>query len=84
MASGAKARRPELGHMLGLLCGGDTVVVWKLGRLGRSIQNLVDLVTMFDERGVQFRSPTELIDTSMPRGMLVFNIFGASHSSNAI
>ncbi|WP_137656303.1 recombinase family protein [Bifidobacterium moukalabense] len=42
VASGAKAHRPELGHMLDLLRGGDTVVVWKLGRLGRSMQNLVD------------------------------------------
>ena len=65
VASGAKAHRPEL------------VVVWKLDRLGRSMQNLVDLMTMFDERGVQFRSLTESIDTSTPGGTLVFNIFGS-------
>lgn len=77
VASGAKAHRPELDHMLDLLREGDTVVVWKLDRLGRSMQNLVDLMTMFDERGVQFRSLTESIDTSTPGGTLVFNIFGS-------
>lgn len=77
VASGAKAHRPELDHMLDLLREGDAVVVWKLDRLGRSMQNLVDLMTMFDNRGVQFRSLTESIDTSTPGGTLVFNIFGS-------
>lgn len=77
VASGARAHRPELDHMLDLLREGDTVVVWKLDRLGRSMQNLVDLMTTFDERGVQFRSLTESIDTSTPGGTLVFNIFGS-------
>ena len=56
VASGAKAHRPELDHMLDLLREGDTVVVWKLDRLGRSMQNLVELINDFDTRGVQFRS----------------------------
>ena len=77
VASGARAHRPELDHMLDLLREGDTVVVWKLDRLGRSMQNLVDLMTIFDERRVQFRSLTEAIDTSTPGGTLVFNIFGS-------
>lgn len=77
VASGAKAHRPELDHMLDLLREGDTVVVWKLDRLGRSMQNLVDLMTTFDQKGVQFRSLTESIDTSTPGGTLVFNIFGS-------
>lgn len=77
VASGAKAHRPELDHMLDLLREGDMVVVWKLDRLGRSMQNLVDLMTTFDERGMQFRSLTESIDTSTPGGTLVFNIFGS-------
>lgn len=77
VASGAKAHRPELDYMLDLLREDDTVVVWKLDRLGRSMQNLVDLMTMFDERGVQFRSLTESIDTSTPGGTLVSNIFGS-------
>ena len=77
VASDAKAHRPELDHMLDLLRGGDTVVVWKLDRLGRSMQNLVDLMTTFDESGVQFPSLTHPIDTSTPGGTLVFNIFGS-------
>lgn len=77
VASGARAHRPELDHMLDLLREGDAVVVWKLDRLGRSMRNLVDLMTMFDERGVRFRSLTESIDTSTPGGTLVFNIFGS-------
>lgn len=51
VASGAKAHRPELDHMLDLLREGDTVVVWKLDRLGRSLQNLVELINDFDARG---------------------------------
>ena len=77
VASGAKAHRPELDHMLDLLREGDTVVVWKLDRLGRSLQNLVELINNFDARGVQFRSLTEAIDTSTPGGTLIFNIFGS-------
>ena len=77
VAFGARARRPELDHMLDLLREGDTVVVWKLDRLGRSMRNLVDLMATFDERGVRFRSLTESMDTSTPGGTLVFNIFGS-------
>ena len=63
--------------MLDLLREGDTVVVWKLDRLGRSLQNLVELINEFDARGVQFHSLTESIDTSTPGGTLIFNIFGS-------
>ena len=75
VASGAKAHRPELDHMLDLLREGDTVVVWKLDRLGRSLQNLVELINNFDARGVQFRSLTEAIESRTPGGTLIFNIF---------
>ena len=75
--SGAKAHRPELDRMVGMLREGDTVVVWKLDRLGRSLQNLVELVNKFDGMGVQFRSLTETIDTTTPGGVLVFNIFAS-------
>lgn len=75
--SGAKAHRPELDRMVGMLREGDTVVVWKLDRLGRSLQNLVELVNRFDGMGVQFRSLTEAIDTTTPGGVLVFNIFAS-------
>lgn len=77
VASGAKAHRPEFDHMLDLLREGDSVVVWKLDRLGRSLQNLVELINDFDTRGVQFHSLTESIDTSTPGGTLIFNIFGS-------
>lgn len=76
-ASGAKEHRPELDHMLEMLREGDTVVVWKLDRLGRSVQNLVALVNRFNDMGVQFRSLTEQIDTTTPGGVLIFNVFGA-------
>ena len=76
-ASGAKEHRPELDHMLEMLREGDTVVVWKLDRLGRSVQNLVALVNRFNEQGVQFKSLTEHVDTTTPGGVLVFNVFGA-------
>ncbi len=76
-ASGARAARPELDRMLSMLREGDTVVVWKLDRLGRSLKNLVDLVTEFNQSGVQFRSLTESIDTSTPGGMLIFNVFAS-------
>ena len=69
--------------MLDLLRGGDTVVVWKLDRLGRSMQNLVDLMTTFDERGVQFRSLTESIDTSTPGARSCSTSSAAWLSSNA-
>ncbi len=76
-ASGAKEHRAQLDLMLDMLRQGDTVVVWKLDRLGRSVQNLVTLVNQFNEMGVQFKSLTESIDTSTPGGVLIFNVFGS-------
>ena len=76
-ASGAKAHRPELDRMLDVIRDGDTLVVWKLDRLGRSVQNLVDLMNLLQERGVGFRSLTENMDTTTPGGVLVFNVFAA-------
>ena len=76
-ASGAREHRPELDHMLDLLRPGDTVVVWKLDRLGRSMKNLIDLVNRFHGMGVNFRSLTEHMDTTTAEGQLVFNIFGS-------
>lgn len=77
VVSGAKEHRPGLDQMLDQLREGDTVVVWKLDRLGRSVQNLVDLMTRFDRMGVQFRSLTESIDTATPGGVLIFNVFAS-------
>jgi DNA invertase Pin-like site-specific DNA recombinase len=76
-ASGAKAHRPELDHLLDVIRDGDTLVVWKLDRLGRSVQNLVDLMTLLQSRGVGFRSLTENMDTTTPGGVLIFNVFAA-------
>ena len=76
-ASGAKAHRPELDHMIELLREGDVVVVWRLDRLGRSVQNLVELMNRFQQMGVGFVSLNEAIDTTTPGDILVFNIFAA-------
>ncbi|MBT1171211.1 recombinase family protein [Bifidobacterium sp. SO4] len=77
VASGAKAHRPELDRMMELLREGDVVVVWRLDRLGRSVQNLVELMNRFQQMGVGFVSLNEAIDTTTPGGILVFNIFAA-------
>jgi len=76
-ASGSRVDRPQLGAVLDQLRQGDTLVVWRLDRLGRSLRHLIDTVTGLDERGVGFRSVTEAIDTTTPGGRLVFHLFGA-------
>lgn len=76
-ASGAKASRPQLDRMLEALRKGDTVVVWKLDRLGRSTLNLAALLEKFREQEIGFRSLTEQMDTTTPGGVLVFNVFAA-------
>src|SRR5690348_6581068 len=76
-ASGAKAERPGLARALDFLRPGDTLVVWRLDRLGRSLQHLIQTLTALDQRGVGFKSLTESIDTTTPGGKLVFHIFGA-------
>ncbi|EFO1583359.1 DNA-invertase [Escherichia coli] len=59
------------------LSAGDTLVVWKLDRLGRSMRHLVILVEELRERGINFRSLTDLIDTSTPMGRFFFHVMGA-------
>jgi len=76
-ASGALDRRPELDRLLEQLRPGDTLVVWRLDRLGRSLRHLLDVVTDLSERGVGFRSLTESIDTTTSGGRLIFHVFGA-------
>ncbi len=76
-ASGVLDRRPELDTVLERLRPGDTLVVWRLDRLGRSLRHLIDTVTALDERGVGFRSLRESIDTTTAGGRLVFHLFGA-------
>ena len=77
IASGAKTERPGLTAALEELEEGDTLVVWRLDRLGRSMPHLVKTVADLKERGVHFQSLTEAIDTRSAAGELVFNIFGA-------
>lgn len=75
--SGAKAERPGLSKLKDLLRHGDTLVVWRLDRLGRSLRDLIDWINWLDENGVAFRSLQESIDTSTPGGKLIFHMFGA-------
>ena len=76
-ASGALDQRPELVRLLDHLREGDTVVVWRLDRLGRSLRHLIEVVGDLEARGVGFRSLTEGIDTSTAGGKLVFHLFGS-------
>jgi DNA invertase Pin-like site-specific DNA recombinase len=76
-ASGAKASRPELAHALRALRAGDTLVVWRLDRLGRSLPDLVRIVTELKARGVAFESLTERIDTTTAAGSLIFHVFAS-------
>jgi len=76
-ASGASSDRPQLAAALDYIRPGDTLVVWKLDRLGRSLRHLVETVTRLQERGVGFRSLQENIDTTTATGRLVFHIFAS-------
>ena len=76
-ASGALDDRPELTKALDHLRPGDTLVVWKLDRLGRSLRHLIETLTALQQRGVGFRSLQESLDTTTPGGKLIFHIFGA-------
>lgn len=66
--SGTCAVRPGLDRALDMLRAGDTLAVWKFDRLGRSVKQLVDLVGVLHQRGVQFKSLTDAIDTGTPSG----------------
>ena len=76
-ASGAKTSRPALDELLSKLRPGDTVVVWRLDRLGRSLRHLIDVFSDLEPKGVAIRSLTESLDTSTPGGRLIFHVFGA-------
>lgn len=76
-ASGAKAERSGLMDMLTTLRRGDTVVIWRLDRLGRSLKNLIQLVDRLEAAEVGLRSLQENIDTTSSGGRLVFHLFGA-------
>ncbi len=76
-ASGAQRDRPELKAATEYLRSGDTMVVWKLDRLARSMRQLIETVEDLQGRGIELRSLTESIDTSTAGGRLVFHLFGA-------
>ena len=76
VASGAKAQRPGLAEALAYLRQGDTLIVWKIDRLGRSVSHLIRTVDQLRERGIAFRSLSDAaIDTTTTSGKLVFNLF---------
>jgi DNA invertase Pin-like site-specific DNA recombinase len=75
--SGAKSERPGLSAALSFVRSGDTLVVWRLDRLGRSLKDLIARVEELKQRGIGFRSLHESIDTASPSGKLQFHIFSA-------
>jgi DNA invertase Pin-like site-specific DNA recombinase len=76
-ASGAKQERVGLDEAVSYVRKGDTLVVWRLDRLGRSLPHLIETITGLENRGIGFKSLTESIDTTTSGGKLVFHIFGA-------
>ena len=76
-ASGGRWDRPELQDCLKHIRKGDTLVVWKLDRLTRSLSDLLRILAKVDEAGAGFRSLTESIDTTQPAGRLMMNMLGS-------
>lgn len=75
--SGSRAERPGLSQTLEHLREGDTLMVWKLDRLGRSVKNLVDLIGELNKQGIHFKSLTDSIDTSTPAGRFFFHVMAS-------
>lgn len=75
--SGAKKNRPELAKAMRSLAPGDTLVVWKLDRVARSIKNLLEILEELESKGVAFRSITDNIETETPGGKLLIHIMGS-------
>jgi DNA invertase Pin-like site-specific DNA recombinase len=75
--SGSRTERPGLAKAQEALREGDTLVVWKLDRLGRSVKNLVDMVGQLHQQGVQFKSLTDAIDTGTPSGRFFFHVMAS-------
>src|SRR5215210_6079654 len=76
-ASGAQTERKGLQEAISYVREGDTLVVWKLDRLGRSLKDLIGGITQLNDRQIGFKSLTENIDTTTSGGKLIFHIFGA-------
>jgi DNA invertase Pin-like site-specific DNA recombinase len=75
--SGVRTERPGLIWTLEMLREGDTLVVWKLDRLGRSVKQLVDMVGELHKKGIQFKSLTDAIDTGTPAGRFFFHVMAS-------
>ena len=75
--SGANKDKPELGKALSYLRQGDTLAVWKLDRLGRSVKKLIELTGDLEDRGIHFKSLTDSIDTSTPAGRFFFHMMAS-------
>ncbi len=75
--SGARTDRPGLATALDVARRGDTLVVWRLDRLGRSLKDLIELAERLDAAGIALRSLHDAIDTGSSGGRLVFHMFGA-------
>lgn len=75
--TGSKFERKGLEELLAFVRAGDTVIVWKLDRLGRSLKDLIETLNLLKDRGVDFISLTEKIDTTTPGGKLIFHLMGA-------
>jgi DNA invertase Pin-like site-specific DNA recombinase len=73
--SGSKDKRPGLTDALGYVREGDTLVVWRLDRLGRDLKHLIEVVEVLQQRGIGFKSLQESIDTTTSAGKLIFHIF---------
>jgi DNA invertase Pin-like site-specific DNA recombinase len=76
-ASGAQTERKGLQETISYVRAGDTLVVWKLDRLGRSLKDLITRIKELNDRKIGFKSITEQIDTTTSGGKLIFHIFGA-------
>jgi DNA invertase Pin-like site-specific DNA recombinase len=76
-AGGAVVNRNGLEEALRFVRAGDTLVVWRLDRLGRSLKRLIETISQLQQRGIGFRSLTENIDTTSSGGKLIFHVFGA-------
>src|SRR5215467_7919093 len=75
--TGSTFERKGLEDLLAFVRPGDTVIVWKLDRLGRSLKDLIETLNLLKDRGIDFISLTEKIDTTTPGGKLIFHLMGA-------
>lgn len=75
--SGAKSKRPGLDGLLDYVRSGDTVIIWRLDRLGRSLKDLIEIVNHFESKGIELISLHESINTSSSAGKLYFHIFAS-------